>query len=159
MGIQRLESATSFVTLGWLRISVSKFKRTENHNFTITTNTSQHVEFFHSLIFLLAMSSLKQTSKAFIHAEFLTTPAVLWFLFFRCFIRRAPRRNVMHFLLQNYNGASRQTLDFSWKWLLDHINEHLMAFLHWSIPIPSTFVRTMLKCSRDSEFDSNWHPL
>ena len=24
-------------------------KRTENHNFTITTNTSQHVEFFHSL--------------------------------------------------------------------------------------------------------------
>ena len=26
-------------------------KRTENHNFTITTNTSQHVEFFHSLIF------------------------------------------------------------------------------------------------------------
>ena len=51
MGIQRLESATSFVTLGWLRISVSKFKRTENHNFTITTNTSQHVEFFHSLIF------------------------------------------------------------------------------------------------------------
>ena len=27
-------------------------KRTENHNFTITTNTSQHVEFFHSLIFL-----------------------------------------------------------------------------------------------------------
>ena len=25
-------------------------KRTENHNFTITTNTSQHVEFFHSLI-------------------------------------------------------------------------------------------------------------
>ena len=26
-------------------------KRTENHNFTITTNTSQHMEFFHSLIF------------------------------------------------------------------------------------------------------------
>ena len=26
-------------------------KRTENHNFTITTNTSQRVEFFHSLIF------------------------------------------------------------------------------------------------------------
>ena len=26
-------------------------KRTENHNFTITTNMSQHVEFFHSLIF------------------------------------------------------------------------------------------------------------
>ena len=26
-------------------------KRTENHNFTITTNTSQHVEFFHALIF------------------------------------------------------------------------------------------------------------
>ena len=29
-----------------------KFKRTENHNFTLTTNTSQHVGFFHSLIFL-----------------------------------------------------------------------------------------------------------
>ena len=29
----------------------TKLKRTENHNFTITTNTSQHVEFFHSLIF------------------------------------------------------------------------------------------------------------
>ena len=26
-------------------------KRIENHNFTITTNTSQHAEFFHSLIF------------------------------------------------------------------------------------------------------------
>ena len=30
------------------------FKRTENHNFAITTNMSQHVEFFHSLIFLLS---------------------------------------------------------------------------------------------------------
>ena len=29
----------------------STFKGTENHNITITTNTSQHVEFFHSLIF------------------------------------------------------------------------------------------------------------
>ena len=28
-----------------------KFKRTENHNFTLTTNTSQHVKFFHFLIF------------------------------------------------------------------------------------------------------------
>ena len=28
-----------------------KSERTENQNFTITTNTSQHVEFFHSLIF------------------------------------------------------------------------------------------------------------
>ena len=27
-------------------------KRTENHNFTIKTNTSQHVEFFHSLILI-----------------------------------------------------------------------------------------------------------
>ena len=32
-------------------------KRTENHNFTITTNTSQHVEFFHSLIFSLIFFS------------------------------------------------------------------------------------------------------
>ena len=62
MGIQRLESATSFVTLGWLRISVSKFKRTENHNFTITTNTSQHVEFFHSLIFILVSSNVDVTN-------------------------------------------------------------------------------------------------
>ena len=31
------------------------FKRTENHKIT-TTNTSQHVEFFHSLIFLLVVS-------------------------------------------------------------------------------------------------------
>ena len=28
-------------------------KGLKNHNFTITTNTSQHVEFFHSLIFHL----------------------------------------------------------------------------------------------------------
>ena len=32
-------------------------KRTENHNFTITTNTSQHVEFFHSLILLYWLGS------------------------------------------------------------------------------------------------------
>ena len=32
-------------------------KRTENHNFTITTNTSQHVEFFHSLIFAGSLES------------------------------------------------------------------------------------------------------
>ena len=30
----------------------SKFKRTENHNLTITTNTRHHVEFFHSLTFV-----------------------------------------------------------------------------------------------------------
>ena len=29
------------------------YAKNENHDFTITTNTSQHVEFFHSLIFLL----------------------------------------------------------------------------------------------------------
>ena len=34
-----------------------KFKRTENHNFTIRTNMSQHVEFFHSLIFLVLIIS------------------------------------------------------------------------------------------------------
>ena len=28
-------------------------KGLKNHNFTITTNTSQHVEFFHSLIFIV----------------------------------------------------------------------------------------------------------
>ena len=46
--IQSLKGASSFVTLGWTIICD---RRTENHNFTITTNTSQHVEFFHSLIF------------------------------------------------------------------------------------------------------------
>ena len=47
-GIQSLKGASSFVTFGWMMICD---KKTENHNFTITTNTSQHVEFFHSLIF------------------------------------------------------------------------------------------------------------
>ena len=37
------------------------FKRTENHNITIATNTSQHVEFFHSLICF----SYNYNSKAF----------------------------------------------------------------------------------------------
>ena len=41
----------SCVALGRVIICDLNFKRTENHNFTITTNTSQHVEFFHSLIF------------------------------------------------------------------------------------------------------------
>ena len=48
-----LEGTPSFVALGRVIIYDLNFKRTENHNFTITTNTSQHVEFFHSLIFLL----------------------------------------------------------------------------------------------------------
>ena len=34
------------------------FKRTENHNFTITTNMSQHVEFFYSLIFSILSQGL-----------------------------------------------------------------------------------------------------
>ena len=42
----------SCVALGRVIICDLNFKRTENHNFTITTNTSQHVEFFHSLIFM-----------------------------------------------------------------------------------------------------------
>ena len=33
-------------------------KRTENHNFTITTNMSQHVEFFHSLIFSIIAGNM-----------------------------------------------------------------------------------------------------
>ena len=33
-------------------MGLPKFKRTEDYNFTITTNTSQYVEFFHPLIFL-----------------------------------------------------------------------------------------------------------
>ena len=49
---QWLVGAQSFVTLGWVIICDFKFKRTENHNFTITANTNQHVEFFHSLIFV-----------------------------------------------------------------------------------------------------------
>ena len=32
------------------------FKTTENHNIIIKTNTSQHVKFFHSLIFILMCS-------------------------------------------------------------------------------------------------------
>ena len=35
------------------------FKGTENHNITITTNMSQHVEFFHSLIFSDSKSCLR----------------------------------------------------------------------------------------------------
>ena len=49
--LQRLEGALLFVMLRWVIICDFNFKRTENHNFTITTNVSQHVEFFHSLIF------------------------------------------------------------------------------------------------------------
>ena len=37
-GFQRLEEAPSFVTLGWVIICNLNFKRTENHNFTTTTN-------------------------------------------------------------------------------------------------------------------------
>ena len=33
-GIQRLECASSFVTLGWVKLCDFQFKRTENHNFT-----------------------------------------------------------------------------------------------------------------------------
>ena len=47
----------SCVALGRVIICDLNFKRTENHNFTITTNTSQHVEFFHSLIFFIFMIS------------------------------------------------------------------------------------------------------
>ena len=50
-GFWRLEGTPSFVALGRVIICDLNFKSTENHNFTITTNTSQHVEFFHSLIF------------------------------------------------------------------------------------------------------------
>ena len=57
--IQRFEGASKtkiYIVIGCIIIFYPlicdfKFKRTENHNFTITTNTSQHVEFFHSLIF------------------------------------------------------------------------------------------------------------
>ena len=35
--------------------------KTENHNYTITTNTSQHVKFFHSLIFRIALSCSNET--------------------------------------------------------------------------------------------------
>ena len=50
-GFWRLEGIPSCIALGRMIICDLNFKRTENHNFTITTNTSQHVEFFHSLIF------------------------------------------------------------------------------------------------------------
>ena len=43
-GLSEVRRASSFVTLGCLIIWDFKFKRTENYNFTITTNTSQHVE-------------------------------------------------------------------------------------------------------------------
>ena len=48
----------SCVALGRVIICDLNFKRTENHNFTITTNTSQHVEFFHSLIFNIFLQSI-----------------------------------------------------------------------------------------------------
>ena len=49
-GFQRLKIASSFVTLGWVIMYDFKFERTENHNFTITTHTSQHVERILSLL-------------------------------------------------------------------------------------------------------------
>ena len=63
-GFQRLEGASSFVTLGCVIICNFKFKRTENHNFTVTTNTSQYMEFFHSLIFFY-LERLVQNKKGF----------------------------------------------------------------------------------------------
>ena len=45
-GFWRLEGAPSFVPLEWVIICDLNFKRTENHNFTVTTNTSQHVDYF-----------------------------------------------------------------------------------------------------------------
>ena len=50
-GFWKLEGTPSFVALGRVIICDLNFKRIENHNFTITTNPSQHLEFFHSLIF------------------------------------------------------------------------------------------------------------
>ena len=47
----------SCVALGRVIICDLNFKRTKNHNFTITTNTSQHVEFFHSLIFVTSVNA------------------------------------------------------------------------------------------------------
>ena len=49
--LQRLEGPPSFGMHGWVIICDLSFERTKNHNFTITTNMSQHVEFFHPLIF------------------------------------------------------------------------------------------------------------
>ena len=57
-GFWRLEGTPSFLALGRVIICDLNFKRTENHNFTITTNTSQHVEFFHSLIFYFVVIQL-----------------------------------------------------------------------------------------------------
>ena len=51
----------SCVALGRVIICDLNFKRTENHNFTITTNMSQHVEFFHSLIFCLIFVKLPES--------------------------------------------------------------------------------------------------
>ena len=62
IGFQRLDGASSFVSLGWIMYDF-KFKRTENRHFTITTNTSQCVEFFHSLIFLWFVGDVKQERK------------------------------------------------------------------------------------------------
>ena len=38
---------------GWEGHGRRKFETTQNHHFTITIHTSQQVEFFHYLIFLL----------------------------------------------------------------------------------------------------------
>ena len=62
-GFQRLERLSSFVTLGWLIICNFKFERTENHNFTITTNTSQLVEFLHKTNSEKAILRSKQKGK------------------------------------------------------------------------------------------------
>ena len=50
------------------------FKRTKNHNIT-TTNTSQHVEFFHSLIFLLYYYHVKIPT-----INYLTILIRVWYL-------------------------------------------------------------------------------
>ena len=77
----------SCVALGRVIICDLNFKRTENHNFTITTNTSQHVEFFHSLNFSIlccALLAVQRTTKEKFHVVFKEMNRLhLHFIFFR----------------------------------------------------------------------------
>ena len=79
-GFWRLEGTPSFVALGRVIICDLNFKRTENHNFTITTNMSQHVEFFHSLIFIIIIgggfSDISGLLSAMLHRVFYQTPGI-----------------------------------------------------------------------------------
>ena len=90
----------------------------ENHNFTITTNTSQCVEFFHSLIILSLIDIFSHTS-----AKAECDLSSLYGMFFVCRIGGPPGQDFMG----PYQNATLLLYDFKFamtKKTLPQLNCH-----------------------------------